>query len=323
MTVENLKFIQELMKKNLSEVKKTNESLGKYIGRVQFFLENADSNTISTNIFQPTEKNFKVECIDNLPPPCKEEFTAARHYIIFQDESIKEEQKEDFVLEKWQNCMEKLLLEVDLSAYYNKCIKTETQLNSSESELLRLLRLIYKSPTSFLVDPDKTSKIKLFATYLINYLTSEGEKNAKMNLEALGKEYRKSVEINFEKQQRVEHNLRLSIGALNSKLTTIKYQIVRYNNDVFHSVLAEKFIKVYECNYEIYKINGAAFEAPKHKSFFSSKPDPNLASKEDKYVISFPQPKKKGSTHKKSLAGMLFIGKNSLNPKDQHHNLRE
>jgi hypothetical protein len=200
--------------------------------------------------------------------------------------------------------MEKLLLEIDLSAYYNKCRNMEIQTDNAESEMLRLLRLIYKSPSSFMVDPDKVDKIKLFAYYLIEYFISEGEKTARTNLETLREEYDKSVEKLLAKKQRVEQNLRIIIRALHSRITNLKHQILRYNNDVFQSALAGKFIKSYSCPYELSKTGAVVVDAAKHSSFINENKKYSITIAKHirdnrKYKLLLPQSKKKVSSSKK------------------------
>ncbi len=256
MSLRSIRCIHEIMQKNIEEVKQMNESFSKYVFRVQFLLESQDGTGLSVDIFNPTEKNFHGEPADGLPPPTKEEFADAYHYVMLQDIHLKEVKDEEIPLDKWQHCIVSLLIDIDLSSYYEKSTKEDPAKGRKGSRLSKLLHQVYKSPSTFVSDPEKSGRVKLMAYYLINYLEKEGEEDVKRVLESLRNAYQSVVEAFVEKQQRAEQSLRITINALATRCASIKSQISRYIRDVFTCVLARRFINSYVCPYEIKRISG-------------------------------------------------------------------
>ena len=296
MSVESIKLIHELMQGHFDYIKLHKESFSKYVARVQFFISNQETSTNPNDIFKPTEKSFQAETGDGLPPPTKEEFESAYHYVLFQDISVKSGKNTDMQLEKWQSCITKLLSEIDLSSYYNNQIRDKTSSKpAQQSKLTKLLYQIFKCPEGFISDQDNGVKIKLMAYYLINYFEAQGEENARNDLETLKTIYDEGVKLILDKHQRVEQNLRLTLTALTNRDSCLKTQIVRYNNDVVNNILAGRFVTTYRYPYEITKISAAASPPKrlgdkKYASFIVEK-----TTIDSKYLLVFPAPTKKPS----------------------------
>lgn len=249
MSVETIKFIYDRLYKNIGEIQSTNDNLGKYLNRVQFMLDNQKS----INFFEPTEDRFIVEQLWKESPPTKDEFAMGSHYIVLQDISVKESKKEEFLSEKWQQSIHKLLTEIDLTAYYNKQKQSETLEATYEIELQELMYQVYNNPSGFLVPVQKTVRIKLLAYFLISYIEATGEKEMKANLEKLKGVYVKQIAVTLDKQQRVEHNLRMAMSATSSKVSGIKENVARNFGETISGIYAGRFMKNLIFAYDIKK----------------------------------------------------------------------
>ncbi len=241
MSLESVKLIYNIMKGRDTEVRVVSDLFGKYMDRIQIFLDNPQGIQAGT-VFEPTEARFGVEPTGKEGPPTKAEFDAAQHYVLFQDISIQEKKESELLTEKWQQSLHRLLLEIDLSSYYNKRIQADRKDSLYKIDLLELLQQIKKYPSGFMVSPEKSIKVKLLASSLYNYFQKGGEKNARASMEKLKKTYSEIVAKSAKKQQQVEHNLRMAISAINSRMSSVKETTRRANDVIISGIYAGDFI---------------------------------------------------------------------------------
>ncbi len=303
MSIESIRFVHEIMQKQAEKVRHINENFAKYVARVQILVESGNAAGISADIFRPSPQFFHSET------PCEDmsadDFSAASHYLVLQEVRVRETRSDPVPTEKWQHCLVTLLSGIDLSSYYAKSV--ESAAGATEGRLSRLLQRIYKSPSTFVGNPERCDCIKLMSYYLISHFSDpEREANARKELELLLAMYRSQVKEAMDTQPRVEQNLRLTITALATRLASLKSQVLRHESDVFSCILARRFIAGYVCPYEINKVtatmrtkSGTTFRRATHAAV-SSRYTPLLikavteSRKDSKFAVVFPEPAHRG-----------------------------
>ena len=200
--------------------------------------------------------------------------------------------------------MHKLLLNIDLTAYYNKFTKkagAEKEITSEgRSELNELLHHVNKYPKGFVVHIERAVKVKLLAYFLLKHNKGESDTFTKPTLDKMKVDYQASIQHTLEKKNEVEHNLRMKISALTSRIGSIRENRKRCQVDILYGILAARFIRGFQAVYEIKK------EVPNSKAK-GAKPMAKGAPPELlKYILFIADPPKIMTA--KSLASKMFTG---------------
>eukprot|EP01022_Parablepharisma_sp_SALTPOND_P017064 TRINITY_DN2648_c0_g1_i2.p1 TRINITY_DN2648_c0_g1~~TRINITY_DN2648_c0_g1_i2.p1 ORF type:complete len:737 (+),score=91.23 TRINITY_DN2648_c0_g1_i2:1618-3828(+) len=290
-SIQNLKLIYETLLSRISEVSAIKETCTKYINRIKFIMENPSGMEVFPPIFMPTEDRFKAE-----PPSNREEFVSSSHYIMFQDVSVREKKREQILSEKWQQALHKLLLEIDLTGYYNE---SGVALKGNEEcvyeiSILKLLRELYEYPNGFMANAGNKTKVKLLAGDLLNYFEERDEKSARESMESLKDTYMKTVAVTLDKQQKVEYCLRQAINSLKSRIGKTEESCNQIQDTIISGIYADHFITKFVFTFEIKK------EIP-------PTPKDKKGTSEAIYTVSLSEAKAKPVTAR-GIAGVMFLG---------------
>ncbi len=319
MSVENIKLIYTLMKERQKEAGEINDLFVKYLSRIEFLLEHPQGvqGGSSKSVFEPSSERFMVEKCgpDSSRALTPEEFARAQHYILFQDVSVCEtSEKDGLMTENWQQTLHRLMLEIDLSSYYNRHIVAHEGKDAGvcKVDILGLLRQIRKYPSGFMVSKEKETRVRLLASALHDHFSQSGEQLARENMERLKETYTKIVARNLDKQRLVEHNLRMALGAISSRMGSIRETSQRAREVVVSGIYAGEFIDRFIFAFEIRRgcPRSAGSPAKNERKVVPTsgyEPGERNGREELKYTIALCNPQPRVVTEKK-LAQTMFFG---------------
>jgi hypothetical protein len=288
MSLESVKLIHEILYKKIENLKEINETFAKCADRVQFLLTTEES----IDIFHPKEHNFQYLIMDSSNTITDKEFSKAFYYILFQDVKVNEEKEKEVMLYKWQECLVQLLLEVDLTSYCNKVANASSKTLSKENPLRELFWQIYKAPTGFLIDSNKSGQVKVAAYFLSKYFEGIKDKNLFKEFNELLSYYKKSVEEFLEKKERLEQCLYSTINSLTNKIAGIESRMSSNESNVYQCLLARRILDNYSCWYEIIR------DLPSTpRTLFKRSATMAIGAEDIKFAINLENLKK--SSHKK------------------------
>ena len=294
-SIENIKFIHDILYKDLANLEKIDSAFVKYVDRIQFFIENKDNTSIYSDIFTPNVYSFKFTQMYTSKELSEEEFSDANHYILFQEVKINEPKEKTLELQKWQKCLVEILLETDLTSYCNKLSNGPPTAFTNKNPLRELFWQIHKAPTGFLIDSNKSGQVKVMAYFLSEYFENRNETKLFCEFNFLRDYYQNTVDSFLEKQQRLEQSLHRTVNSLANRIAGIELRIKHSNNNLLQCILARKILDTYSCSYEIHQEMGSPTKKLQKK-------DPGVITKGEpkKYTINFESNDKKSKSKPKA-----------------------
>ena len=270
-SIESLKVIQDILHEHLQEIKAYKDNYEKYIARINFFsTEDGES-----NVFVPTLATFKYDPVNLNETLAKQKFNEAKHYVLFQDITIKESNNKDIKLENWQHCLVQLLLQTNFSFYKNNPMH--------KKELSEFFTQIYKTPLNFVINPQKIGHVKLMASFLAKHFKSKEQTNIITELKLIKEAFQENIECLLIRQQNIEKVLRLTINLLANRAKGIENEVEKINRNLYQCHLARKIISKYCISYYI-------IDPSSKRSDLKNKKSNNSVGK---YVIDFKRPARK------------------------------
>jgi len=247
-SIEDIKLIYNLLSDNYSEVKEINPTIMKYVERIQHADESRIVTKIRTSIFEPNEELFKYIPIGFTETINKEQFKEARHYVLLQSVSTKDDEEVKVEKEKWEQCLLKILIKTNLNTY---CKRIEQQRNLESHRLEELFHQIYKSPNGFLLNLKDEGKVKVMAHFLVKYLKTSKYQIVHESLQSLQKHYENLIKSDSIKYRQIKQYLQSMINSLSNKANIIEDEVKKNNCNVFYCTMAKIFISRYTCNFKI------------------------------------------------------------------------
>ena len=253
MSIENIKFILDILSKNEKDINQINPNIIKYIERIQFFIESKNMPSKYANIFFPSRSIYKYQNTSTKGEITDEEFNSATHYVLLQNIITKKSDNKMINMEKWQKCLVQTLAQTNLSSYCNQ-VKNINYKGSKQCNVLKQLFMqMHNSPTRFLMDSSKKGVIKAMGYFLLESFAKIEEKKLIDGLKNLYDYFQNSNEEFKITGNQIEQALRFTINSLSNKINIIQEEIKRNNSNVFQCTLARRFLSQYLCKFEINK----------------------------------------------------------------------
>ncbi len=240
MSLKSIKLVQDLLHANLADLGKIKDSYAKYVSRIKFIVENRPKGQMGLpDIFAPNPQTLKVDPIEgiSLGP---DDFKVADHYLVLQETSLKDVVKREFLTDKWQQALSRLLLEVDLSAYHNS---RADRVHPSDNELLILMKQITKHPRGFVSSKDAAVKVGLLAHYLCEIFGEKNDESVAEAVEELRSRCEEAIGDLLAQSQSVERSTRTAINKMGSRHRAIREANAKYVREAISGMIAEHIVK--------------------------------------------------------------------------------
>lgn len=235
-SLQSLENILPFLYKNIEDVFKINEDIGKSI---EFIKETIDLNPIGNYFKSGTMEKLnmqheKVGFQDQKEPH-------DYYYILFHDfsQEIFKKKTHSIFSEVWQDSFTKLLSDIDISAF------RPIDKNSQETELINVfLDQLYKDPLSFQANKENEMKIKLLALCL---------KKERISLEKLIDIYTKEIKLLIENKLELDKLYPIIVKGLQLRNNIIKENGIRNLKQIYIGLLTEILFNELCLDYEIKK----------------------------------------------------------------------
>lgn len=208
------------------------------------------TNKKEPSIFKPNKTLFKYIIVDGNKKLKRGKFTEARHYVLLQYINDDQDEIKEEKFEKWELCLIKILLEINLSSYYGGIVKKLGE----KTMLEELFTRVYKEPVEFLLELNNEGRIKLMAHFLSKYFKTAEIKAISLSFRKLYKHFQTRMQIDASNYRKIEEHLKTIVSSFTKVLNGIKNEVETNTREVFQCEMARKFISSYCCRYEIKKV---------------------------------------------------------------------
>ncbi len=240
-SLEGLAFLHRVTKPCLEEMRAEEPGFVDCMERVAEFVEMTASGTV--RVLQPEEKLFKQVAPAHLGAREKTKGKdECAHYIIFQDYYLSDGSETFFCLDESQALLCKLLQELNMKSYYEKCIHGP-RIGDDAGILADLLTHLEVFPNIFVVSSRTLTKVKLASTLLRKSVATAKENHiAGKELLRLIAEYENRIVAQLSLQEKIEEQMRAVVNSTMQDCARVADENGRLDSDVLPGLLAGRVL---------------------------------------------------------------------------------